>query len=85
MIRDVVSFLDYSDCAEISLTIFVVVFVAVTLRALLTSRATASRMASIPLEDPALAPALFSQGASDANRSSASASGLPTNKSGRAK
>lgn len=56
MVRDVVSFLDYSDCAEISLTIFVVVFVAVSLRALLTSRAAASRMASIPLDDAALKP-----------------------------
>ncbi len=54
MVRDVVSFLDYSDCAEISLTIFVVVFVAVSVRALLTSRAVASRMASIPLDDAAL-------------------------------
>lgn len=56
MVRDVVSFLDYSDCAEISLTIFVVVFIAVSLRALLTSRAAASRMASIPLDDAALKP-----------------------------
>lgn len=55
MIRDVVSFLDYSDCAEISLTIFVVVFVSVSLRALLTSRSAAARMASIPLDDAPLA------------------------------
>ncbi len=48
MIRDVVSFLDYSDCAEISLTIFVVVFVSVSLRALLTSRTATQRMAAIP-------------------------------------
>ena len=51
MIRDVVSHLDYSNCAEISLTIFVVVFVAVSLRALLTSRARAERMAAIPLDE----------------------------------
>lgn len=51
MIRDVVSYLDYSNCAEISLSIFVVVFVAVSLRALLTSRASAARMAAIPLDE----------------------------------
>lgn len=54
MIRDVVSYLDYSDCAEISLTIFVVVFIAVSLRALLTSRQVASRLAAIPLDDAPL-------------------------------
>lgn len=54
MVRDVVSFLDYSNCANISLLIFFVVFVAVSLRALLTTRAAASRMASIPLNDAAL-------------------------------
>lgn len=51
MIRDVVSYLDYSNCAEISLSIFVVVFVAVTLRALLLNRASADRMAAIPLDE----------------------------------
>lgn len=55
MIRDVVSFLDYSDCAEISLTLFVMVFVAVSLRALLTSGAAARQMAAIPLDEPAIA------------------------------
>ncbi len=54
MIRDVVSYLDYSICANISLVIFVVVFVAVSLRALLTSGAAAKRMASIPLDDATL-------------------------------
>ena len=51
MIRDVVSYLDYSNCAEISLSIFVVVFVAVSLRALLISRASAQHMAAIPLDE----------------------------------
>ena len=51
MIRDVVSHLDYSACAEISLSIFVVVFVAVSLRALLTKRSTAQRMAALPLDE----------------------------------
>lgn len=51
MIRDVVSYLDYSNCAEISLAIFVCVFVAVSLRALLTSRSTAAAMAAIPLDE----------------------------------
>lgn len=54
MVRDVVSYLDYSQCANISLTIFFVVFVAVSLRAILTSRAAATRMASIPLDDPTM-------------------------------
>ena len=51
MIRDVVSYLDYSNCAEISLTLFVVVFVAVSLKALLTNRASTQRMAAIPLDE----------------------------------
>lgn len=51
MIRDVVSHLDYSNCAEISLTIFVIVFVAVSLKALLTSSRSAQRMAAIPLDE----------------------------------
>jgi cytochrome c oxidase cbb3-type subunit IV len=51
MIRDVVSFLDYSICAEISLGLFVSVFVAVTLRTLLLSRRNTTAMAAIPLEE----------------------------------
>lgn len=51
MIRDVVSYLDYSNCAEISLSIFVVVFVSVSLRTLLTSRAATQQMAAIPLDE----------------------------------
>lgn len=51
MIRDVVSYLDYSNCAEISLSIFVVVFVAVSLRALLISRSSTEKMAAIPLDE----------------------------------
>ena len=51
MIRDVVSYLDYSNCAEISLSLFVAVFVSVSLRALLTSRAITQQMAAIPLDE----------------------------------
>ncbi len=51
MIKDVVSFLDYSFCAEISLAIFVTVFFAVSIRTMLTSRKDSHRMAMIPLED----------------------------------
>ncbi len=51
MIRDVVSYLDYSNCAEISLTIFVVVFVAVSLRTLFTSRAVVQHNSAIPLDE----------------------------------
>ncbi|MGN6137161.1 MAG: hypothetical protein ACTHOU_21970 [Aureliella sp.] len=56
MLRDVISFLDYSICAEISLSIFAVVFVAVSLRALLTSSASAAQMAAIPLDEGAREP-----------------------------
>lgn len=51
MVKDVVSFLDYSVCAEISLAIFVTVFVAVTLRTMLFSREQTNHMASLPLEE----------------------------------
>lgn len=51
MIKDVVSFLDYSICAEISLAIFITVFLAVSIRTMLTSRKESHRMAMIPLED----------------------------------
>ncbi len=57
MIKDVVSFLDYSNCAEISLAIFVTVFVAVTLRTLLTNRNTTEKMAMIPLDEGRREPA----------------------------
>ena len=51
MIRDVVSFLDYSNCAEISLAIFVTVFLAVCIRTLFTNRTKTEQMAMIPLDE----------------------------------
>ncbi len=51
MIRDVVSYLDYSICAEISLTIFVVIFIAVSIRTFFTSQQETQRMAFIPLDE----------------------------------
>lgn len=51
MIRDVVSYLDYSDCAEISLGLFVAVFVSVCFQTLLLSRKNTEQMAAIPLEE----------------------------------
>ena len=51
MIKDVVSYLDYSVCAEISLTIFIVVFIAVSLRTLLTRKESMTQHASIVLEE----------------------------------
>lgn len=51
MIKDVVSYLDYSVCAEVSLAIFVVVFVAVTLQTLLSGKTRMEGYASIPLDE----------------------------------
>ncbi|MBN8600086.1 MAG: hypothetical protein J0M26_03475 [Planctomycetes bacterium] len=51
MIKDVVSYLDYSLCANISLVIFMVVFVAVTLRTLLVRKDSMNQNASIVLEE----------------------------------
>jgi hypothetical protein len=51
MIRDVVSYLDYSVCANTSLVIFMVVFVAVTLRTLLFRKDSMNHNASIVLEE----------------------------------
>lgn len=51
MVRDVVSHLDYSIFAQISLTIFVTIFIAVSIRTFFTSQQDIQRMASIPLEE----------------------------------
>lgn len=51
MIKDVVSYLDYSLCANISLVIFMVVFVAVTIRTLVGRRDAMNQNASIVLEE----------------------------------
>ena len=51
MIQDLVSALDYSDCAEAALLIFVAAFVLIFYGALRLSREATERFASIPLSD----------------------------------
>ncbi|MCC7335707.1 MAG: hypothetical protein IT422_11450 [Pirellulaceae bacterium] len=51
MIQDIVSALDYSDCAEAALLIFVAAFVLIFYGALRLSREATDRFASIPLSD----------------------------------
>lgn len=51
MIKDLVSALDYSDCAEAALLLFVVAFGLVSYGALRLSRDSSERFASIPLSD----------------------------------
>jgi cbb3-type cytochrome oxidase subunit 3 len=50
-LADVVSAAGLSRYAEIALLIFVLVFVAVALRALLTNRAALDRASQLPLDD----------------------------------
>lgn len=51
MIQDIVSALDYSDCAEVALLIFVAAFGLIFYGALRLSREATDRFASIPLSD----------------------------------
>lgn len=51
MIKDLVSALDYSDCAEAALLLFVVAFGLIFYGALRLSRESSERFASIPLSD----------------------------------
>ncbi|MCD0463589.1 hypothetical protein [Roseiconus lacunae] len=51
MIRDLVSSLDYSVCAEIALALFVGTFALVFFAALRLSKSATDRFASIPLSD----------------------------------
>ena len=51
MIKDLVNALDYSDCAEAALLLFVAAFGIVVYGALRLSRQAADRFASIPLSD----------------------------------
>jgi cytochrome c oxidase cbb3-type subunit IV len=51
MIRDVVSYLDYSIFAEIALALFVTVFIAVSIRTVFRSRKEIEQMARLPLEE----------------------------------
>lgn len=51
MIKDIVNALDYSDCAEAALVLFVVAFGIMLFGALRLSKQAADRFASIPLSD----------------------------------
>lgn len=51
MIKDLVSALDYSDCAEAALVLCVFAFGITLLGALRLSQQAAARFASIPLSD----------------------------------
>lgn len=51
MIKDILNALDYSDCAEAALLIFVAAFMLVAYGALRLSRESTDRFASIPLSD----------------------------------
>lgn len=51
MIRELMKYLDASFCAEAALMLFLVVFFAVTLRALFTRSFIAREQAAIPLSD----------------------------------
>ncbi len=51
MIKDIVNALDYSDCAEAALLLFVAAFVLVFYGTLRLSRQASERFASIPLSD----------------------------------
>ena len=51
MIKDLVSFLDYSACAEIALALFAGTFLLIFIGAFRLSREATDRFASIPLSD----------------------------------
>jgi hypothetical protein len=51
MVKDLINALDYSDCAEAALLLFVVAFGIVVYGALRLSRQASERFASIPLSD----------------------------------
>lgn len=51
MIRDIVSALDYSACAELALALFVSAFATITYGTLRLSQNATDRFAAIPLSD----------------------------------
>lgn len=51
MIRDLVSFLDYSFCAEVALALFVGTFVMIFFGAFRLSKDATEKFAAIPLSD----------------------------------
>ncbi|MBX3420733.1 MAG: hypothetical protein KF752_04170 [Pirellulaceae bacterium] len=54
MVKDVVSWLDYSDLAQAALLMFVVTFAMIVYSTLRLSRTAVDRFASIPLDDDAV-------------------------------
>ena len=51
MLRDVIRAIDYSDCAEAALLLFVFAFGLMLLSTLRLSRSATNKFASIPLSD----------------------------------
>jgi cytochrome c oxidase cbb3-type subunit 4 len=51
MLKDVIRAIDYSDCAEVALALFVLAFSMVLLSTLRLSRSATDKFASIPLSD----------------------------------
>jgi hypothetical protein len=51
VVRELMKYLDASFCAEAALVLFLIVFFAVTLRALLTRSYLVREQAAIPLSD----------------------------------
>ena len=51
MLRDVIRAIDYSDCAEVALLLFVFAFGLMLLSTLRLSKSATNKFASIPLSD----------------------------------
>ncbi|WP_182866664.1 hypothetical protein [Stieleria mannarensis] len=51
MIKDLVSFIDYSACAEVALALFVVTFILIFFGAFRLSNHATEKFAAIPLSD----------------------------------
>lgn len=51
MIREVMKYIDASFCAEAALILFLLVFLAVSMRAMLTRKSVINQHAIIPLSD----------------------------------
>jgi hypothetical protein len=58
MLKDVVSWLDYSVFDEIALVLFAICFAAIVLWSMLLSRETTDRLGAIPLTDEVVDPRL---------------------------
>ncbi len=51
MLKDLLTAIDFSDCAEFALALFVAAFLGIVYGALRLSKQAAERFASIPLSD----------------------------------